>query len=1077
MSRVEIISASAGTGKTTRLARLIHEAVANKRARPEAVLATTFTNRAAAELAERARETLLQVGETTAAHRLHAARVGTVNAVCGRIVHDFAFLHGLSPRVSVLDERRAADEPLRAGAEALPRELLNELEDLHSRMGPVGAHPGGIMAPGEWDWRQDVVRIVDLARSNGIGVDRFPEFIERSTASLLAFLQPPAREAEALDRALDGALRRFVADVDLTVDTTLKTKNACQRVRSALSRGVRDLPWSEWANLAQLDAAKKSETHGDRVREAAAAHDRHPRLHKDLRRAVKAVFDASAYVLEAYQIHKRGLGVIDFVDQETEALTLLQDEVVREQLREEIDLVVVDEFQDTSPIQLAIFLELSKIAPRSVWVGDPKQAIYGFRGADPALMDAAVAALLGDAKPETLDRSYRSRPAFVRLTSELFAPAFAETGIAEQLVRVEPGVSHEPEGLGPIVERWVLEPGVNPISGRPQQNAELDLVSLAAGVCSLLEDPEARVRDRASGEARAIEAGDVAVLCFRNDQCTGLARELEARGVRAVLGRPGLVGTLEAQLALAALRLWIDPADSLARAQLARWLHYDDDGEGWLEAVLGARGSDELFSDLDSVIALREARESRSFSGVLASFDAALAAVGVREHAVAFGDATARLANLDALRAIAASYVDLCRSDGTPCSLRGLLTHLEELAGELLDTQAAAERPDAVRICTLHSAKGLEWPVTVLADLTDRPDVSALGVRLVSESDTIDLDAPLAGRWLRYWPGPYGRKRKDVPLLNRLDADEATQLVRATARREALRLVYVGWTRARDRLVYAGRPGRIEVGGLTFLSAGGAPLLSEPDSEGRARWGVSGREQELQILVRTLPPERCEGRDPRPALGYAPVGRRPHPPATLSPSQLAAKAAVGAAIEIGTRIPVAIRDDDKMRRFGDVVHAFLAADRPTLPAANREVLARGLLERFEVARVVEASQLPLISDRLNCWIESRWPGASWLREWPVFHRLPSGTVLRGVADLVLDTEEGLILLDHKSFPGNREQATARVGEYAGQLAAYAAALEAATTRRVCDTYVHLPVSGLVVPVHLKEAIGEAQRSK
>jgi ATP-dependent exoDNAse (exonuclease V) beta subunit len=620
MSRVEIISASAGTGKTTRLARLIHEAVAAKKARSEAILATTFTNRAAAELAERARETLLQVGETTAAHRLHAARVGTVNSVCGRIVQDFAFLHGLSPRVSVLDERRAAEEPLRAGSEALPRELLNELEHLYARMGPVGAHPGGIAAAGGWDWRQDITRIIDLARSNAIGVDHFPDFIERSTASLLGFLQPPAADGDALDTALDTALRQFLDDVDPAVDTTQKTRKACERARSALSRGVRDLPWSEWASLAQLEVAKKSEAHGDPVREAALAHDRHPRLHGDLRRAVKAVFEAAAYALEAYQSHKRGLGVIDFVDQETEALALLQDEAVREQLREEVDLVLVDEFQDTSPIQLAIFLELSRIAPRSVWVGDPKQAIYGFRGADPALMDAAVAALLGGAAPETLDRSYRSRPALVRLTSDLFAPAFAETGIAEELVRVDPANLDEPEGLGPILERWILEPGVNANSGRPQQNAELDLVSLASGVCALLADPESRVRDRATGEARAIEPGDIAVLCFRNAQCTGLARELEARGVRAVVGRPGLVATLEAQLALAALRLWVDPADSLARAQLARWLDEDDDGEAWLEAVLAARGSDELFSELEPVVALREAREPRAFSGVLASF-------------------------------------------------------------------------------------------------------------------------------------------------------------------------------------------------------------------------------------------------------------------------------------------------------------------------------------------------------------------------------------------------------------------------------------------------------------------------
>ncbi len=1065
MSRVEIISASAGTGKTTRLARLIHEAVVARTARPEAVLATTFTNRAAAELAERARQTLLEVSEVKAAHGLHAARVGTVNSVCGGIVQEFAFLHGLSPRISVLDERRAADEPLRAGAEALPSELLNELEDLHTRMGPVGFHPGGIMAPGEWDWKQDVVRIVDLARSNAIEPDRFADFIDRSTRGVLRFLEVPTADAHTLDRALEASLDGFLASVDLEVDTTKKTKDAYERVRSALSRGVRNLPWSEWANLAQLDPAKKSELHADAVREVAAAHDRHPRLHDDLRRAVRAVFEAAAYVLKAYQAYKRSLGVIDFVDQETEALKLLRDEAARGHLREEIDLVLVDEFQDTSPIQLAIFLELSKIAPRSVWVGDPKQAIYGFRGADPALMDAAVAGLLEGRPPETLNRSYRSRPSLVRLTSELFAPAFAEAGIPQELVRVEPGLPNELPGLGPIFERWVLEK-----TGMPRHNAELDLISLAAAVCALLADPGVCVRDRVTGEVRAIQPGDVAVLCFRNDQCTGLARELEARGVRAVVGRPGLMATLEARLAIAALRLWIDPSDKLARAELARWLDHDDDGETWLKTVLETKERDDLFANLPQVAALRDAREPRSLAGVLAAFDAALAAVGVRERAVTFGDATARLANLDALRALTASYVELCHSEGTPCSLRGVLVHFGELAGELLDTQAAAERPDAVCICTLHSSKGLEWPVTVLADLTDRPDVSALGLRLASDRESLDLDDPLAGRWLRYWPGPYGRKRKDVPFLARLDEHEASQAAKDHARREALRLVYVGWTRARDRLVYAARPGRIADGGLTVLSVDGVPLLSEPSDDGRAIWGTVDARQELDVVVRKLPPVREGGRERIPAQGYAPAGPRPHPPATLRPSQLQGEASVSDAIEIGARIPAALGDEEEVRRFGDAVHAFLAADRPTLPTAEREALAREILRRFEVSGTIEAPRLREISDRLICWIDSSWPGSVLRREWPLLHRLPSGTVLRGIADLVVETEGGVVLIDHKTFPGDRQRAVARAGEYAGQLSAYADALKAARTAPLVGALIHLPISGLVCQVEISGGI-------
>ena len=136
-------------------------------------------------------------------------------------------------------------------------------------------------------------------------------------------------------------------------------------------------------------------------------------------------------------------------------------------------------------------------------------------------------------------------------------------------------------------------------------------------------------------------------------------------------------------------------------------------------------------------------------------------------------------------------------------------------------------------------------------------------------------------------------------------------------------------------------------------------------------------------------------------------------------------------------------------------------------STDREDMACETLDRFDVAGCVEAAQLPVASDRLHQWIESRWPGAVWRREWPVLHRLPEGTVLRGVVDLVLETEAGLVLLDHKSFPGSREQARARAGEYAGQLAAYAGALEAATGKTVTAAYIHLPVSGFVIEVNLR----------
>ena len=98
-----------------------------------------------------------------------------------------------------------------------------------------------------------------------------------------------------------------------------------------------------------------------------------------------------------------------------------------ETLRDELDLLMVDEFQDTSPIQLALFLKLARLAKHVVWVGDVKQAIYGFRGGDTVFMQAVVRSLpaLGGDK-ETLPNSYRSRPALVHWVNDLFGTVFTD---------------------------------------------------------------------------------------------------------------------------------------------------------------------------------------------------------------------------------------------------------------------------------------------------------------------------------------------------------------------------------------------------------------------------------------------------------------------------------------------------------------------------------------------------------------------------------------------------------------------------------------------------------------------------
>ena len=170
----------------------------------------------------------------------------------------------------------------------------------------------------------------------------------------------------------------------------------------------------KWAKLTKLDAAVRQRRlrggHRRRGRRLPATRDCSTRSKRTS--AASSPARGGDGRLRATISGKWGL--VDFVDQDRLALALLGKEDVRVQLSERVQSVFVDEFQDTSPLQLAVFIELSQIAESSVWVGDPKQSIYGFRGTDPELI-ARVAQDVRTAtggEDATLRKNYRSRPAW-----------------------------------------------------------------------------------------------------------------------------------------------------------------------------------------------------------------------------------------------------------------------------------------------------------------------------------------------------------------------------------------------------------------------------------------------------------------------------------------------------------------------------------------------------------------------------------------------------------------------------------------------------------------------------------------
>jgi superfamily I DNA/RNA helicase len=321
-----------------------------------------------------------------------------------------------------------------------------------------------------------------------------------------------------------------------------------------------------------------------------------------------------------------------------------------------------------------------------------------------------------------------------------------------------------------------------------------------------------RVSDVASGQSRALRPGDVALLARTNDSARVYAAALAALGIAVSLEQPGLIATPEVHLVLACLRRLVDVGDTLASAEIVA-LKSDGPTEAWLEGRLAylaegrpsARWGIEGSFREPTLVALDELRGSLAYLAPSEVLDDVLEVAELRADARAWGPTPARsaqrLANLEALRALARVYEEECCSLRTSATLSGLILWLHDIAARGRDFAATEGRIDAVHVLTHHGAKGLEWPVVIAGDLE-----SAIRGRLwepsaVSDAALFDLHDPLAGRRIRYWPWPFGAHRTGIEVASRIDASAIGVTDRETQMAEAIRLLYVSVTRARDLVV------------------------------------------------------------------------------------------------------------------------------------------------------------------------------------------------------------------------------------------------------------------------------------
>jgi len=1077
--KLTILSAGAGAGKTYSLSEEILTSIKNG-VPPENVMATTFTVKAADELIERVRLKLLESGDTESATRILDGYVGTMNGVFGRLLREFALEMGLSPVQKVLPDTEASALFRTIAAEVIEYYYW-DYRQVFLRLG---------LNDRDNDWQKKVLAVLKLARENGMDSVNVQACADYSWELMSAWLPDSLSNPEQLDESLRSAL--IAAKSELPGgDTTKDTAKAVEVIAEALRDWERDgfLSWQQWAKLSKLKTGAKSKEAVSPIHGAASLHDRHPRLHQDMKNAMYAVFHCAAGAMDMYAQEKSKRGFIDFTDQEALALRLLKDEQNMEALKDRINAVFIDEFQDSSPLQIALNMQLREMAQSVTWVGDVKQAIYGFRGTDPELMQTAMTSI-PDFDIQILDASYRSRQSLVEFVNAIFVPVFEARGMSAERIALDPKREDKPE-QAPAVETW---------SYFKSKNQSTDAAHLAVGVERVLQHKDNYLLvDKQTRELRPLKAGDIAILCRSNEECVRVAEALGKLGIPATVGESGLMNTPEVVYAVAAMRYLIDPNDTLALAEL---LHFSSDtwSEGrWLSEWLQAGRIPEIFAEEPFIRDLDKSRGKIVQMSPSEVLDLALVTAKVDETTLRWGQGDQRLANLDALRKLAVTYEDSAAANGTAATTTGFLLFLTEVEKDK-EFNLVAESTDenAVRVLTYHKAKGLEWPFVILNSLEKSSKRKKLPVfdqvTAVSTSD-FDVEAPLSGRRLYYWPWPYGQQTSNVSLD--AYAANAPQLQEKEQQLidENQRLMYVGMTRARDYLVLAARDfskvGWFEeltdAAGRQVIANLGAANGNQEEQTLDNREGkilVNGKEFPCKVRVLSLDekmeqtqtikasPEWVYAGNPEEAAEFLPARFRPsgHRNNRVS-GESEMKENPSRIYRIGSRLPLSGNPD--MALLGDAVHAFLAADDRTRSKEERLMMALSIRNRFNISALSEESMLEA-SNRLAQFIEQQYPDVlSQHSEWPI-HLRKGWQKASGWIDLLLLTPKGWVIIDHKTFPGKETDWPTRAASYLPQLQTYAEAITKATGRPVAEAWIHMPVVGAMIHISEEELSDSVQ---
>lgn len=1056
MKNVRYFNAGAGSGKTYKLTHVLANRI-RKGLNPSEVILTTFTKAAAVDFKERARAVLYEEGLQDKAAMLDQAVIGTVHSVGENFIKRYWYLLGLSPEMNVMDEDSTKfyiNQSLAALPTADDIKLFRKFRKAFSFTHEENGFQG---RPYEMFWKDWLCSIIEKAVAYRVVDMRHSE--EYSITQIKKFFKPDHDFELSLDRFLP-ALKTIVniasAESSDAAVTRYTTANNYLQKRTW---GIEDfIALGSFLKKLPAGYSKKAPELRNLIAEAVGIW--HSRQIYDLIIAVvKRIYAMADEWREQYKTYKQEHRIIDFNDMEYYFLELLKRPDIAAEISGRYKCLMVDEFQDSSPVQVDIFNSLSKLVEESYWCGDSKQAIYGFRGADTDLTEAVVN-MIPTGSLESLDTSYRSEPDVVNLCNSVFTRVFAD--------------KLDPTKVALKVYREKTSDGPNLIHWASSYNKKEDfLASIAPYIETLIIEQH-------------ITCSDIAVLAYSNNELRILSDALNNIGIPVNHDVGSLNCQQETELMAAILTLIVDGHNQLAKAKIVFLTErgwklnklIDDrlqdmaDYQKYLQQVEAGEEIPEKEVPVEwlnkqplikSILSRRKEWVSQSVS---AQVESALVELNLRAVMKSWGFGwEQREANLYQIVALAEKYEQYCQTMTLGATTTGFLDYLSSVEA------ASAGDSKGVVLSTYHGSKGLQWKNVILLSLDlnvieNKKNLQrgVFGIQKI-RTDEPTKDNLFPEMIISLIPWPWGKSNAPEDIAAEIMADESFANVKRIALEESARLLYVGMTRAQDRLITTSKAEKSIQKAMTWINNLGINL-AEVSETGMVDLFGSGLPFIIGKTIRA--DEKDDSETPEIILkdiDMSTLTETVYPDKFIVPSNtgLKTKGKVELVATRGERIPLCGNPD--MSEVGNCIHNIFAAC--TGDEAHDLQTAQQMIAGFHFDKILPDAQAIIAARQyLIRWLTGKHDACITKYHELTFTHEVGDQIVRGSMDLVWETKEGCVLVDFKTFPGTvtlvtEEDNVHYAGNYKPQFDCYRSALEAAGKQVVAE-YVYYPLNGMIV---------------